>query len=83
MPGSKIYFFLAIIIDPRPLNEGDISRSLSLNRAHLEHWEQDHGRIPHGAFVILRSGWAEYYAYPDKFFGFFEDEESQVFPGNN
>ena len=48
---------------------------------HLNLWERQHGKIPHGAFVILRSGWDEYYGKRDKFFGLFDDEENQVFPG--
>ena len=48
---------------------------------HLNLWERQHGKIPHGAFVILRSGWDEFYGKRDKFFGLFDDEEHQVFPG--
>ena len=58
-------------------------RSLSLNLTHLEHWERHHGRIPHGSFVILRSGWADYYQFHDKFFGYFSGEVNQMFPGKN
>ena len=57
--------------------------SLSLNLTHLEHWERHHGRIPHGSFVILRSGWADYYQFHDKFFGYFSGEVKQMFPGKN
>ena len=55
--------------------------ALKLNMTHLNLWERQHGKIPHGAFVILRSGWDEYYGKRDKFFGLFDDEENQVFPG--
>ena len=58
-----------------------ILRSLTLNITHLNLWERQHGKIPHGAFVILRSGWDEFYGKRDKFFGLFDDEEHQVFPG--
>merc|ERR1711894_209953 len=72
-----------IILDPRSndsLNEDTKMRSLSLNLTHLEHWERHHGRIPHGSFVILRSGWADYYQFHDKFFGYFSGEVKQMFP---
>ena len=71
---------VGIIVDPRS-KDGESSRSLALNMTHLEHWESHHGRIPHGSFVILRSGWADYYKFHDKFFGYFTDEVKQVFPG--
>ncbi len=29
-----------------------------LTRAHVENWEATHGRIPAGAWVLLRSGWS-------------------------
>jgi hypothetical protein len=43
--------------------------------------EQANGKIPHGAFVILRTGWSTFYHFPDKFFGNFDDEDKQMFPG--
>jgi len=72
----------AVIIDPKAVMgiSHAILRSLTLNMTHLNLWERQHGKIPHGAFVILRSGWDEYYGKRDKFFGLFDDEEHQVFP---
>jgi len=72
----------AVVIDPRAVMgvSHAIIRSLQLNMTHLNLWERQHGKIPHGAFVILRSGWDEYYGKRDKFFGLFDDEENQVFP---
>ena len=71
--------FSGILIDPRSPEEN--VRSLALNKTHLQHWESQHGRIPQGAFVILRSGWEDYYKFQDKFFGNFADEIKQTFPG--
>lgn len=59
----------------------NIQRSLRLNMTHINLWERQHGRIPRGAFVILRTGWSHFYNYRDKFFGYFTDEPKQVFPG--
>ena len=72
----------AVIIDPqavvRPTTAAEeqpenpqamMQRSLKLNMTHLDLWERQHGKIPHGAFVILRTGWAKYYNFRDKFFG--------------
>lgn len=56
-------------------------RSFTLNKAHLELWERQHGRIPHGAFVMMRTNWDKFYNFRDKFFGFFADEQKQIFPG--
>jgi kynurenine formamidase len=58
-------------------------RSTALTREHLEEWEIVHGRIPSGAYVILRTGWADYFKQPDKFLGNFADDSRQVFPGSH
>ena len=54
---------------------------MALTRDHLDSWEGQHGRIPPGSYVILRTGWADYFEQPDKFLGNFADESRQVFPG--
>ena len=40
---------------------GDVSSSQDflLTRAAIERWEQQHGRIPIGAWVLLRTGWSQ------------------------
>ena len=80
----KNLVFAAVLIDPEDL-EIDLQakqiRSFALNKTHLKLWERQNGKIPHGSFVILRSGWSQFYEFRDKFFGFFADEERQVFPG--
>ena len=78
-------FSAAVLIDPEDLEinlegSGQI-RSFALNKTHLKLWERQNGKIPYGSFVILRSGWSQFYDFRDKFFGFFADEERQVFPG--
>ena len=78
----KIKCFSAVLIDPEDLGDASDLRTFALNKTHLKIWERQNGKIPHGALVILRSGWSQFYDYRDKFFGFFADEERQVFPGN-
>ena len=63
------------------LPDAKLHRSSVLTRDHLESWEGQHGRIPPGSYVILRTGWADYFEQPDKFLGNFADESRQVFPG--
>ena len=63
------------------LPDAKLHRSSVLTRDHLESWESQHGRIPPGSYVILRTGWADYFEQPDKFLGNFADESRQVFPG--
>ena len=63
------------------LPDAKIHRSSLLTRDHLDSWENQHGRIPPGSYVILRTGWADYFEQPDKFLGNFADESKQVFPG--
>lgn len=38
-----------------------------LTAAHLEAWEDAHGRIPAGSWVLLHSGWADRFDDADKF----------------
>ena len=60
---------------------GKSNRSSVLSRNDLALWEEKHGEIPMGAFVLLRSGWGKFYTHPDKFLGNFKGESRQVFPG--
>ena len=34
-----------------------------------------------GAFVMLRTGWSEFFDQPDKFLGNFEGQNRRVYPG--
>lgn len=78
LPLSMLVRAQAVIVD---LPDAKIHRSSLLTRDHLDSWENQHGRIPPGSYVILRTGWADYFEQPDKFLGNFADESKQVFPG--
>ena len=32
-------------------------------------WEKEHGLIPEGSVVLVKSGWSKYYPDPEKFIG--------------
>jgi len=81
----RLLFFLplppAAVVD---LAHGPGLRDAVLTREHLDRWEAEHGRVPEGAFVLLRTGWAHHFTqHPDHFLGNFENEENKMFPGEN
>merc|ERR1712117_321708 len=39
----------------------------TLDVADIQHWEEQHGRIPKNAVVIMNSGWHKHYADDDKY----------------
>jgi kynurenine formamidase len=49
-------FGMAAVLDVRP--EGAADADYQLPVARVEQWEKRHGRIPEGAIVLLRTGWA-------------------------
>ncbi len=51
----------AVVIDVREEAEKDPDYRLTLGR--IARWEKEHGRIPPGAIVLLRTGWAS--RWPD------------------
>src|SRR5437899_10688998 len=51
----------AVVIDARA--EGAKDADYQLPAARVEEWEKRHGRIPEGAIVLLRTGWAS--RWPD------------------
>ena len=53
----KQLFGPAVVIDARPESGKDADYQLSAAR--VEEWEKQHGRIPEGAIVLLRTGWAQ------------------------
>jgi kynurenine formamidase len=57
----KQLFGPAVVIDVRA--EGARDADYQLAAARLEDWEKRHGRIPEGAIVLLRTGWAS--RWPD------------------
>ena len=52
----------AVVIDV--VAEAAADRDYRLSRADVESWEREHGRIPAGAIVLLRTGWSE--RWPDR-----------------
>jgi len=87
LPVSYLVHVPAVVIN-NPLNRQPPSLEPSLpSRIHIltKHdivrWEEVHGRIAKGAFVILRTGWSKYWLHPDKFFGRFVDRARQTYPG--
>jgi kynurenine formamidase len=57
----KQLFGPAVVIDVRAESGKDADYQLPV--AHVEEWEKRHGRIPEGAIVLLRTGWAS--RWPD------------------
>lgn len=74
-----MFFFAAVVIDLLDRFGQDHSRMLTLD--HLRKWEEKHGQIPHGSYVILRTGWSELFRETDQFLGNFQDQSRQVYPG--
>ncbi len=58
---AKQLFGPAVVIDVRAESAKDADYQLTA--ASLEDWEKRHGRIPEGAIVLLRTGWAS--RWPD------------------
>src|SRR5947207_575278 len=52
----KQLFGPAVVIDVRVESNNDADYQLPATR--IEDWEKKHGRIPEGAIVLLRTGWA-------------------------
>ena len=57
----KQLFGPAVVIDVRVESNKDADYQLPATR--IENWEKKHGRIPEGAIVLLRTGWAS--RWPD------------------
>jgi kynurenine formamidase len=58
---TKQLFGPAVVLDVRA--EGEKDADYRLLAARVEEWEKRHGRIPAGAIVLLRTGWAS--RWPD------------------
>jgi kynurenine formamidase len=68
----------AVVVDVRAEGAKDVDYQLPA--AGLEEWEKRHGRIPEGAIVLLRTGWAS--RWPDA--GRYRNQDAQGkmhFPG--
>ena len=55
IPAEK-FFAPAVVIDVRKEADRDPDYQLTVKR--IEAWEEKHGKIPVGAIVVLRTGWA-------------------------
>jgi kynurenine formamidase len=74
----KQLFGPAAVIDVRP--ESGKDADYQLGAARVEEWEKRHGRIPEGAIVLLRTGWAS--RWPDaRKYRNLDDKGKMHFPG--
>jgi kynurenine formamidase len=55
----------AVVIDVRAESAKDANYQLSAER--VVRWEKEHGRIPAGAIVLLRTGWASRWPDPQRY----------------
>ncbi len=55
----------AVVIDVRVESEKDADYRLTVER--VQRWEKEHGRIPEGAIVLLRTGWARRWPDPERY----------------
>jgi kynurenine formamidase len=77
IPAQKL-FGPAVILDVRPEAAKDADYRLPSRR--VEDWEREHGRIPRGAIVLLRTGWAS--RWPDSKRYRNQDQQGKMhFPG--
>jgi kynurenine formamidase len=68
----------AVVIDARA--ESGKDADYQLGAARVEDWEKQHGRIPEGAIVLLRTGWASRWPDAQKYRN--QDEKGKMhFPG--
>ncbi len=75
---AKQLFGPAVVLDVRAEGERDADYQLPAGR--IEDWEKRHGRIPAGAIVLLRTGWAS--RWPDTQRYRNQDAEGRMhFPG--
>jgi kynurenine formamidase len=75
---AKQLFGPAVVLDARA--EGEQDADYELPAARVEEWEKGHGRIPEGAIVLLRTGWAS--RWPDAKRYCNQDAEGRMhFPG--
>lgn len=58
---AKQLFGMAVVMDVRAEAAANTDYQVPVNS--LEYWERRHGRIPEGAIVLLRTGWAS--RWPD------------------
>ncbi len=74
----KQLFGPAVVIDVRAESGKDADYQLAVAR--IEDWEKRHGRVPEGAIVLLRTGWAS--RWPDaRKYRNQDDKGKMHFPG--
>jgi kynurenine formamidase len=77
IPAEKL-FGPAVILDVRPEAAKDADYRLPGSR--VEEWERAHGKIPRGAIVLLRTGWASRWPDAQKYRN--QDQQGKMhFPG--
>ena len=75
---AKNFFGPAVVLDIRP--EADKDADYRLPPSGVEKWERAHGRIPPGAIVLLRTGWASRWPDTSKYRN--QDKDGKMhFPG--
>ena len=62
---AKQLFGPAVVVDVRA--ESDKNADYQLVAARIEDWEKRHARIPEGAIVLLRTGWASRWPDPQRY----------------
>jgi kynurenine formamidase len=77
IPAEKL-FGPGVVIDVR--SEGQRTHDYALTPARIEEWEKAHGRIPEGAIVLLRTGWADYWNDAQRYRGL-DEKGAMHFPG--
>jgi kynurenine formamidase len=77
IPPNKL-FGPAVLLDAR--DEADKDADYRLPISQIEKWERAHGRIPPGAIVLLRTGWASRWPNAQKYRN--QDQQGKMhFPG--
>jgi kynurenine formamidase len=77
IPPNKL-FGPAVLLDAR--DEADKDADYRLPISQIEKWERTHGRIPPGAIVLLRTGWASRWPNAQKYRN--QDQQRKMhFPG--
>ena len=72
------FFGPVVVVDVQ--KEGQADADYQLPAAHIFEWEKKHGRIPEGAIVLLRTGWASRWPDPLRYRN--QDSRGQMhFPG--
>jgi kynurenine formamidase len=75
---ARDFFVPAVVIDARAEARRDEDYALTVE--HVRRFEAEHGRIPHGAMVVMWTGWASRWDDPEAYVN--ADEEGTLhFPG--